>query len=201
MNSGKLCVTDKNIDIAGKSQRVSMKDLFTTLIQKKEWNSNAQQDSSEALLLMLNSLMERGMDGPYNFCLYRTNLIMTCSRCNASYISRTTIQNALFINLRQNTIDSMRQALEDTLNGNFNGDRHCVTCSGSGIYEKFEFLHTNQFFIIPINSTFGECVPVQEFELIAGGNMKKYELQCIIERYGHDNNHGHFWANIKKKLV
>ena len=45
MNSGKLCVTDENIHIAGKSQRVSMKDLFTTLIQKKEWNSHEQQDS------------------------------------------------------------------------------------------------------------------------------------------------------------
>ena len=70
----------------------------------------------------------------------------------------------------------MRQALDETLNGNLNENRHCVRCGGSGIYEKFEFIHTNQFFIIPINSTFGECVPVQEFELIAGGNMKKYEL-------------------------
>ena len=50
-------------------------------------------------------------------------------------------------------------------------------------------------------STFGECVPVQEFKLIAGGIVKKYELQCIIERYGHDNNHGHFWANIKRRNI
>ena len=169
MNSGKLCVTDKNIAIAGKSQLVSMKDLFTTLIQKKQWNSNAQQDSSEALLLMLNSLMERGMDGPYNFCQYEINVWVTCPRCNIPLISRTTYQNALFINLRQNTIDSMRQALEDTLNGNFNGDRHCGICGQSGTYETLEFLQTNQFFHIVITSDFGECVPLQEFELILTG--------------------------------
>ena len=175
MNSGKLCVTDENINIAGKSQRVSMKDLFTTLIQKKEWNSNAQQDSSEALLLMLNSLMERGMDGPYNFCQYGINVIMTCSRCNASYISQTTIQNALFVNLTQNTIDSMRQALQDTLNGFFNGDRHCEICDQTGVYEDVEILETNQFFHIVITSEFGRCVPLQEFELIlTGGIVKKY---------------------------
>ena len=49
--------------------------------------------------------------------------------------------------------------------------------------------------------TFGECVPVQEFKLIAGRNVKKCELQCIIEIYGQDNNHGHFWANIKRRNI
>ena len=182
MNSGKLCVTDENIDIAGKSQRVSMKDLFTTLIQKNEWNSNEQQDSSEALLLMLNSLMERGMDGPYNFCQYRTNVMMTCSRCDESYISESTIQNVLFVTLTQNRIDSMRQALQDTLKRTFNEHRHFENCNQTGIYEDVQILETNYFFHIVITSPFGRrCFLLQEFDLtLSSGIKKKYELDCII---------------------
>ena len=45
INSGKLCVTDKNIPIVGRSQLVSMKDLFTTIIDRNEWNNTEQQDS------------------------------------------------------------------------------------------------------------------------------------------------------------
>ena len=84
---------------------------------------------------------------------------MTCPRCNITLLDGTTYGNALLLILRQNTIYSMRQALDETLNGNLNENRRCVRCGGSGIYEKFEFIHTNQFFIIPINSIFGECVP------------------------------------------
>ena len=199
IKSGKLCVTDKNINIVGRSQLVSMKDLFTTIIDRNEWNNTQQQDSSEALLLMLDSLMERGRDGPYNFCQYENNVWVTCPRCNIPLIDQTTYENFLLINLRQNTIDSMRQALEDTVNGNFNGDRHCGICGLPGTYETLEFLQTNQFFHIVITSDFGECVPLQEFKLrLAGGIVKKYELQCYIERYGIDNNTGHFWVNIKR---
>ena len=45
-NSEILCVTDANISIPGEIRRVSVKDLFTKLIRREEWNSSAQQDSS-----------------------------------------------------------------------------------------------------------------------------------------------------------
>ena len=108
--------------------------------------------------------MERGRDGPYNYCQYQNNVWVTCPRCNIPLIDRTTYENALLINLRQNTIDSMIQALEDTVNGNFNGDRLCGMYGESGTYETLEFLQTNQFFHLLITSDFGECVPVQEFK-------------------------------------
>ena len=200
MNSGKLCVTDENIHIPGESQRVSMKNLFTTLIERKEWNSHEQQDSSEALLLMLNCLMERGMDGPSNFCQYRTNVMLTCSRCHVSYISGGTIENILLVTLTQDGIDSMRQALQDTLKRTFNEHRHCENCNQTGIYEDVQILETNQFFHILITSTFGRrCFPLQEFDLIlSSGIKKKYELQCIIQRTGPNPTSGHYWSNIKK---
>ena len=78
LNCGKLCVTDENINIHGELDRVSMKNLFTTLINKEEWNSDEQQDSSEALIDIFNCLMERGINGPYNFFQYRTDLRLTC---------------------------------------------------------------------------------------------------------------------------
>ena len=107
---------------------------------------------------------------------------MTCSRCNASYISQTTIQNALFVNLTQNTIDSMRQALQDTLNGFFNGDRHCEICDQTGVYEDVEILETNQFFHIVITSEFGRCVPLQDFELILNsGIVKSMNYSAILK--------------------
>ena len=96
-NSGKLCVTDKNIRIVGRL--VSMKDLFTTIIHHPEWNNTEQQDSSEALSLILGSLIERGRDGPYNFCQYAYNVWVTCPRCNIPLFDGTTCGNALIINL------------------------------------------------------------------------------------------------------
>ena len=137
INSGKLCVTDKNIPIVGRLQLVSMKDLFTTIIHRNEWNNTEQQDSSEALSLILGSLIERGRDGPYNFCQYVYNVWVTCPRCNITLFDGTTYGNALILILRKNTRDSMTQALDETLNGNLNEDRRCVTCGRSGIYEKF----------------------------------------------------------------
>ena len=67
-------MTDNNIPIVGRSQLVSMKDLFTTIIDRNEWNNTEQQDSSEALLLILGSLIEQGRDGPCNFCQYVYNV-------------------------------------------------------------------------------------------------------------------------------
>ena len=198
MNSGKLCVTDENIHIPGELQTVSMKNLFTTLIEKKEWNSDEQQDSSEVLLFMLNCLMERGMDGPSNFCQYRTNVMLTCSRCHVSSISGGTIENVLLVTLTQDGIDSMRQALQDTLKRTFNEHRHCENCNETGIYEDLQILETNQFFHILIISPSGRCVPLQDFKLrLTSGIVKKYELQCIIQRYGIDANNGHFWLNLE----
>ena len=106
--------------------------------------------------MILGSLIEQGRDGPYHFCDYVYNVWVTCQRCNNTHYDRTTFGNALSLILRQNTRDSVRKALDETLNGNLNENRRCVRCGGSGIYEKFEFIHTNQFFIIQINSTFGE---------------------------------------------
>ena len=120
-----------------------MKYLFTTIIDRNEWTSNAQQDSSEALLLMLNCLMERGMDGPSNFCQYRTNVMLTCSRCHVSSISDVTIGNVLLVTLTQDGIDSMRQALQDTLKRTFNEHRHCENCNETGVYEDVQILKTN----------------------------------------------------------
>ena len=94
INSGKLCVTDKNIPIVGRLQLVSMKDLFTTIIHRNEWNNTEQQDSSEALSLILGSLIERGRDGPYNFCDYVYNVWVTCRRCNNTQYDRTTLPPA-----------------------------------------------------------------------------------------------------------
>ena len=92
----------------------------------------------------------------------------------------------------------MRQALQDTLKRTFNEHRHCENCNKTGVYEDVQILETNQFFHIVITSEFGRCVPLQEFKLIlTGGIMKKYELQCIIQRYGIDAYTGHFWSNIK----
>ena len=85
MNFGKLCVTDDNITILGELHTVSVKTLFTTLINKEEWNSHQWQESSEVLAYILNCLMEKGMDGPFKFSKFTTDLRLTCSRCHIIY--------------------------------------------------------------------------------------------------------------------
>ena len=80
-------MTDKNIPIVGRL--VSMKDLFTTIIDRKDWNKTEQQDNSEALLLMFGSLIEQGRDGPYNFCQYQNSVWVTCPTCNIPLIDQT----------------------------------------------------------------------------------------------------------------
>ena len=178
LNCGKLCVTDENINIPGELDRVSMKNLFTTLINKEEWNSDEQQDSLEALIDILNCLMERGMDGLSNFCQYRTNVILTCSRCHVSSNFGGSIENVLVVILTQDGIYSMRQALQDKLQRNFNDHRRCENCDQTGIYEDVQIVETNQFFHIVMTSPFGRrCFPLQEFDLtLSSGIKKKYEL-------------------------
>ena len=51
-------VNDNNINIPGQTDEVSMKKLFKMLIEKETWDSSNQQDSSEALVNILNSLNE-----------------------------------------------------------------------------------------------------------------------------------------------
>ena len=77
-NIGKLCVNNRNINIPGQSDEVSVKKLFTMLIKKETWNSSNQQDSSEALVDILNCFNKGGNNGPFNFCQFTSNLRLTC---------------------------------------------------------------------------------------------------------------------------
>ena len=56
----KLSVTDKTITIPGQLNEVSVKNLFTMLIKKQAWNSDAQQGSSGGNVFVLNCLIEMG---------------------------------------------------------------------------------------------------------------------------------------------
>ena len=101
--------------------------------------------------------------------------------------------------LTEEGIADMRQAVMNTLNS-FNQGRGCPNCGNIGMREEVEFIQTSQFFHIQIASRGGKrCIPLQDFEItLSSGIVKKYELECIIQRSGNNAYNGHYWSNIKK---
>ena len=69
-----------------------------------------------------------------------------------------------------------------------------------GMTEKVQFIQTSQFFHIQIASRGGKrCILLQDFEIpLPSGIVKKYQLECIIQRSGNNAYNGHYWSNIKK---
>ena len=131
-NIEKLCVNDNNINIPGQLDQVSVKKLFTMLINKETWNSSDQQDSSEALVDIFNCLKEGGNNGPFNFCQFTSNLRLTCSSCHQIAYFGESIQNVLVVVLTEQGIVNMRQGVMDTLNS-FNEGRECPNCNNNGM--------------------------------------------------------------------
>ena len=76
---GKPCANDHNINIPEQSDELSVKKLFTMLIEKETWDSSNHQGSSEALVDILNCLNEGGNNGPFNICQFTINLRLTCT--------------------------------------------------------------------------------------------------------------------------
>ena len=150
-NIRKLCVNNHNINIPGQSDEVSVKKLFTMLIKKETWNSSNQQDSSEALVDILNCFNEGGNNGPFNFCQFTNNVRFTCTSCHGIAYSDESIQNVMIVVLTQEGIVDMRQAVMNTLNS-FNQNRGCPYCPNIGMTEEVEFIHTSHFFHIQIAS-------------------------------------------------
>merc|ERR1712105_97197 len=192
-------VNDNNINIPGQLDKVSVKKLFTMIIKKEAWNSSQQQDSSEALVDILNCFKEEGNNGPFNFCQFTSNLRFTCTSCPEIGDSEESIQNVMTVPITGEEIADMREALMNRLN-NFNEVGQCRNCNNEGITEKVQFIQTGQFFHLQIASI-GEipCIPLQGFKItLSSGIVKKYELECIIQRSGSTANNGHYWSNIKK---
>jgi len=198
-NRKKLCVNDNNIIIPGELDKVSVKKLFTMIIKKESWNSSQQQDSSEALVDILNCFKEEGNNGPFNFCQFTSNLRLTCTSCHQIGYSGESIQNVMIVVIRGEERGDMREALINRLKY-FNDVRECPNCKHKGMTENLQFIQTGQFFHLQIASI-GEipCIPLQDFEItLSSGIVKKYELECIIQRSGSTANNGHYWSNIKK---
>ncbi len=198
-NIEELSVNDNNINIPGQLDKVSVKKLFTMIIKKETWNSSQQQDSSEALVDIFNCFKEEGNNGPFNFCQFTSNLRLTCTSCHQIGYSGESIQNVMTVPITGEEIADMREALMNRLN-NFNEVRQCRNCNNEGLTEKVQFIQTGQFFHLQIASI-GEipCIPLQDFKItLSSGIVKKYELECIIQRSGSTANNGHYWSNIKK---
>ena len=165
------------------------------IIEKEAWNSSQQQDSSEALVDILNCLKEEGNNGPFNFCQFTSKFKFTCRSCHQIGYSEESIQNVMIVVIT----GDMRQALMNTLNS-FNEGRDCPNCDNNGMTEQVQFIETSQFFHLQIASTGGKgCIPLQDFEIrLSSRIVKKYELECIIQRAGNNAYTGHYWSNIKK---
>lgn len=65
-------VSDCNISLKGQLGQVSVKILFTTLIDRPNNNSSQQKYSIGSLAAMVNCLDVEGTNGPFSFCQLRT---------------------------------------------------------------------------------------------------------------------------------
>ena len=176
-----------------------MKDLFTEYIRCEEWNSSAQQDSSEGLALMLECLNEVS-SRPFGFCELTCKLRITCTSCSAVTYSQLFRQNVVIVTLTQEAgIVDMEEALNNSLCSS-NSDRRCDTCENIGARENVEFVETKKFLILQFAHTLNaRCIPLQNLELSVNNVTKKYQLECIIERSGSNSYNGHYWSYLKKK--
>ena len=108
----------------------------------------------------------------------------------------------MIVVIRGEETGDMREALINRLKY-FNDVRQCPNCKHKGMTEDVQFIQTGQFFHLQIASI-GEipCIPLQDFKItLSSGIVKKYELECIIQRSGNNAYTllpRHYWSNIKK---
>ena len=191
-----------------------MKEIFSHIIAKANFNSSDQQDASEALTLIFQVLKHQQTNEnisttPFGFCTYTSRYRYTCTHvlCQNEDYSPSLLGTILTVSIPQteNVFSQfdMKEAVMSTLQDS-ECERSCPHCGNSDGNQKLEITDTRQFLILQLmifnrhgRKSRKQCTPLQNLELKVGGVDKKYQLECIIEHIGDTVQIGHYVSYFK----
>ena len=100
-----LDANEGSIKIGKNSQPLSVKHLFSKLINNQNFNTTNQQDAGEGILLILQSINEigkkRNFIDPFRFCSFSWREIKTCLKCHKVEELGTTEGNIVMVQAPQ----------------------------------------------------------------------------------------------------
>merc|ERR1712002_1362052 len=189
------------------SQPLSVKKLFSTMINDNDFNTNSQQDAGEGLLLILQKLgaNESNLINPFKFCKFYKRQKKRCLNCHVVQRWPILEDNILQFYAPATGNFDMNQFVTSSLQEEDVRDSQCGNCRQSGANYSTEYIGTQKVLIIQLNfmnrsSTKKEsqCIPLQNLDININGETKKYELHYIIEHIGPNLHCGHYISYFKK---
>merc|ERR1711962_519912 len=211
INNGRtLDVNSRGIYLEQNSQPLSVKQLFSTMIQNDEFNSNRQQDAGEGLILILQFIQELGLTemnfiDPFRFCYFSWRPTKTCLKCHQVEELSSHEGNIVPVYAPRTGFFDMKQAVTSKLEDVTEQNIECENCANVGVTYRTQYITTQKVMIIQLNfvDNFGiklksKCIPLPNFNININGQTKKYELHYIIEHIGSNYNSGHYMSYFKK---
>ena len=132
---GTLCVDDETLHIRDDQHFLSLKEIFSKIIDDPKFNSSYQQDASEALSRVLSGLQHQELNQDicttgFWFCRYKSRYRYTCRLCRQENFSQPLPENILRVPVPQRedvslTFD-MKAAVRSTLEDEH---EHVKTCN------------------------------------------------------------------------
>lgn len=214
-NGGTLFVDNVDVHVEGEINLMSIKFLFSKVINDPDFDSAQQQDASEGLGRILDAFQEeeptRRTVLPFSFSKFEYLYRWSCSHCLLSYNSNPVKENILKVPVPERedltTLFDMKTAIMSTLHDEklLGPDRKCRGCNLSGMYERMLTTLVNDFLIVQLlffdsdlNKKSDSCIPTQEFTCTALDTEHILQLQCIIEHRGSSIRSGHYVCYFKQ---
>merc|ERR1712208_204171 len=211
MNNGRtLDVNSRDIHLEQNSDPLSVKELFSTMTRKEEFNSNRQQDAGEGLILILQFIqalgsMERNFINPFRFCNFYWREQKRCLNCPEVEDLPINQENIVQVYAPKTGHFDMNQFVTSKLQEENERNIQCGNCGNFGINYSTQYIETQKVMIIQLNfmDEYGtklksKCIPLQNLDININGQTKKYELHYIIEHIGSNLHSGHYISYFKK---
>merc|ERR1712240_950272 len=206
-NRRTLDVNSMDIYLEQNSEPLSVKQLFSTMINDNDFNTNSQQDAGEGFLLILQELgaMENNLMNPFRFCKFYRRQKKRCLNCPVVEHSAIFEDNILQFYAPQTGPFDMNQFVTSRLQEEDVRDSRCGNCRQFGANYSTEFIGTQKVLIIQLNfmntsltKKESQCIPLQNLDININGETKKYELHYIIQHIGPNLHCGHYISYFKK---
>merc|ERR1711873_1499 len=206
-NRRTLDVNSMDIHLEQNSEPLSVKQLFSTMINDNDFNTNRQRDAGEGFLLILQALvaMESNFINPFRFCKFSWREKKICLNCPEVEDLPINEGNILSVGAPESGHFDMNQAVTSKLQEEDERNIHCGNCGNIGVNYRTQYIGTQKVMIIQVNfiDDYGrklnsKCIPLQNLDININGQTKKYELHYIIEHIGSNYKSGHYISYFKK---
>merc|ERR1711962_1243780 len=209
-NDRTLDVNSMDIHLEPNSAPLSVKQLFSTMINDSEFNTSRQQDAGEGLIKILQyieslGLSERDFINPFRFCKFESRDKKIWVNCPKVAHFPNQQENILQFYAPEDGHFDMNQFVTSKLQEEELRLTLCEDCGCVGAKYNTELIETQKVMIIQINffDNFlrkkpSTCIPLQNLDINVNGQTKKYELHNIIQHIGDTLQSGHYKSYFKK---